>query len=84
MGTNVSLSEQQIADASLQKTLTASTKQIAKLKDYAMETPDKREEAIGALEEYIERYRGTRSAATACKAISTILTVSMLEILQGD
>jgi len=86
MEEKASLSEQQIADAGLQrteKTPRASARHIAQLRDMAVEAPERRAEIIAALEEQIARGRGTASAKAACRAITTITAVSMLEILQG-
>lgn len=87
MGEIESLSEAQVAGMELKQMLTStdpSAEQISRLRDYAMDSPKSRQQVIGALETCIERYRGTRRAAKACSAISTILAVSMLEVLQGE
>ena len=87
MGEKASLSEQQIADAGLQetgRTPSIGTRCIAQLRSAAMEAPGRRADIIQALEGHIAKHSGTRSADAACKAITTIMTVSMLEILQGD
>jgi uncharacterized LabA/DUF88 family protein len=78
MGTKISLSEQRVVDAGLQKT------QIAKMRDYAMDTPESREQILGTLKEYERKYQGTEEATAASRAITTIMTVSMLEALQSD
>ncbi|MDE1874329.1 MAG: hypothetical protein KGI04_04425 [Candidatus Micrarchaeota archaeon] len=87
MGEKASISVQQIADAGLQitgRTTSTSTRRIAQLKSEAMETPDKRAGIIEALEGYIAEQGDRRAAGAASKAVTTIMTVSMLEILQGD
>ncbi len=87
MGEKASLSEQKIADAGLQRTVrtpSKSTGRIAQLRSAAIDAPEKRADIIQTLEEHIAKYSGSRSADAACRAITTIMTVSMLEILQGD
>ncbi len=87
MGEKASLSGQQIADAGLQEIRPAqavSTRRIAQLRSEAMGYPERRATIIQALEKCIAQYGGTGKAAAACNAITSIMTVSMLEILQGD
>lgn len=86
MGAIETLSEAPIAGKELKQMLSAMgarTEQIAKLRDYAIDSPESRKEVIEALEAYAGRHKGTKRAAKACSAISTILAVSMLEVLQG-
>jgi hypothetical protein len=81
------LSEAPVAGKGLRQMLSSidtRAEQISKLRDYAMDSPKSRKEVIGVLEAYAGRYKGTRRAAKACSAIATILTVSMLEVLQGE
>ena len=87
MGEKASLSVQQIADADLQRpgrTTSTSTRQIAQLRSEAMEAPDRRAGIIRALEECVATQQKGRAAGAASKAITAIMTVSMLEMLQGD
>ncbi len=58
-------------------------RQIARLKDRAIETPDSRKAVVKTLEQYMQRRRGTKEGQAAKRAISLIITVSMLEVLQG-
>ena len=84
MGTKASLSEARTADAGLQKEQRAydTADQIARMRDYAMDTPEKRGAVLEALEEYTRKHQGSEGATAASRAITTILTVSMLEALQ--
>ncbi|MDE1855514.1 MAG: hypothetical protein KGH57_04325 [Candidatus Micrarchaeota archaeon] len=87
MGEKASLSVQQIADAGLRETgRTPSTaaRRIAQLRNEAMEAREKRAGIIQALEGYIAERGTTGEAGAASRAVATIMTVSMLEILQGD
>lgn len=87
METNASLSEQQIADAGLQRLRSGPSigaRRIAQLRSEAMDSPERRADIIGTLEAYVARRRGSSEARAACRAITTIMTVGMLELLQGD
>jgi len=59
-------------------------KRIAKLKDHAIETPKSRKAIVKALEEYMQKRKGTKEGRAAQKAISMIITVAMLEVLRGE
>ncbi len=61
-----------------------SANQIRRMKDYALDEPESREKVIELLQTHAEKYRGTRGARIAARAIATILAAGMLEILQGD
>jgi len=58
-------------------------RQIARLKDYAIAAPESRKDVVKTLEQYMQKRRGTREGQAAQRAISIIITVSMLEVLQG-
>lgn len=58
-------------------------RQIARLKDRAMEAPESRKAVVKTLEQYMQKKRGTKEGQAAQQAISLIITVSMLEVLQG-
>ena len=87
MGIKVSLSEQQMTDAGLQTIRTepeAGVAQIARLRREGMDSPERREDIIRTLESYIGEHKDEQEATAASRAITTIMTVAMLEILQGD
>ena len=63
--------------------MSAEIRRIAKLKDQAIESPERRKATVKALELYMRKKRGTREGRAAQSAISLIITVSMLEVLQG-
>lgn len=58
-------------------------RQIARLKDYAIDAPESRKAVVKTLERYMLKKRGTKEGRAAQTAISLIITVSMLEVLQG-
>ena len=67
----------------LPERMSGEIRQIARLKDYAVEAPESRKDVVKTLEQYMRRKRGTREGRAAQRAISIIITVSMLEALQG-
>lgn len=87
MGANAILSVQQFADTSLQRAevkVGISARRIAQLKKEAIDVPERRDAAIQTLESYAEQCRDAREARAACRAITIIMAVSMLEMLQRD
>lgn len=58
-------------------------KRIAQLKERAIASPESRKAIVRSLEQYMEKKRGTREGRAAQKAVSVIIAVSMLEVLQG-
>jgi uncharacterized membrane protein len=69
--------------SNLPKRASTEIKQIAKLKDQAIEAPERRKAVVKTLEQYIQKKGGTKEGLAARRAISLIITVSMLEVLQG-
>jgi hypothetical protein len=63
--------------------MSAEVRRIAKLKDQAIEAPERRKAVVKTLEQYMEKNKGTTEGQAAQRAISLIITVSMLEVLQG-
>ncbi|MCL5239528.1 MAG: hypothetical protein M1286_03620 [Candidatus Marsarchaeota archaeon] len=87
MGTKTSMSEQQVPEVGLQILRPAtgiSGRHIAELRSEAMGYPERRASIIQTLEGYMAQCRGTRKAEAACNAVTSIMAVSMLEILQED
>ena len=78
--------ERRVGEAILEglpKCASAEIRQIARLKDRAIEAPASRKAVVKTLEQYMQRKRGTKEGQAAQRAISLIITVSMLEVLQG-
>ena len=57
---------------------------IRSLESGAMRTPEKRDAAIGALESYAARCRGTSASNAARRAIERLSIIRMLQILHDD
>jgi hypothetical protein len=58
-------------------------RRIARLKERAIAAPERRKAIVAHLEGYMQRRKGTREGKAAQRAISMIIAVSMLEVLQG-
>ncbi len=58
-------------------------RRIAQLKERAIAEPERRKAIVAHLEGYMKSKRGTMEGRAAQRAISMIIAVSMLEVLQG-